>query len=253
MDINKDLLTLATAAGSVVAMSFLTKKETIEKKDSILKESIKIKHDTETILKNILVSIKSGKRDKERKETIKFLNKLDEIGFLSKRHLIDKGVIIDLFKILQDPRLNAIESIYIRNIYDGNIINFAKTELKISNTDGITTLNDIDIKLRAEFVKTNYPNIWIFVQPYYENNIIELCSRLYRSCICKTWFFVCDVFMLKPIFGAFVIYAFMIFISFAGPFVLNKFNEFCNIPEKDVKVATQTKLKNAALPTKQAK
>ena len=210
MDINKDLLYLVTTAGSLVAMSFLSTKDKMNRNDAILKESIKIKHTTEDLLEKILSLIKNPdptNPNKELEETNKFWDKIDEIGFLSKKNLIDKAVIVDLFKILQDPKLNVIESIYIRNIHNRNIADFAKKlKLEAQNIEKIT---DIPIKLRGQFVKRTYPNIWNFTRTYYENPFMNFCMSLCNGSR-KLFVTISDILMLKPIFSSFVIFIFMV-------------------------------------------
>ena len=156
------------------------------RKDLIVKESIKIKHDVEDIVVNILdLSIeeldeenKTDNREKLNKEIFKFWKKLDEIGFLSKANLIDKNVMVYLFQMLQDTRLKTIESVFVKEIYDGCITTFAKEKLKISNTDNIKTLEDIDIKILGKFVKETYPLIWHFVKHYYKEPLSKKLLKI---------------------------------------------------------------------------
>jgi hypothetical protein len=155
------------------------------RKDLIVKESIKIKHDVEDIVVNILhlckmkeldEENKTDNREKLNKEIFKFWKKLDEIGFLSKANLIDKNVMVYLFQTLQDTRLKTIESVFV--IYDGCITTFAKKKLKISNTDNIKTLEDIDIKILGKFVKETYPLIWHFVKHYYKEPLSKKLLKI---------------------------------------------------------------------------
>lgn len=164
------------------------------RKDLIVKESIKIKHDIENILANIIPlckiselkeldeKTKADNLDKlNSKEIYKFWQIIDEIGFLSKANLIDKTVMVYLFKTLQDTRLNIIESLFVKKIYDGCITTFAKEHLKISNTDNIKTLENIDIKIRGKFVKETYPLIWHFVKNYYKEPLSKKLLKIKKS------------------------------------------------------------------------
>jgi hypothetical protein len=163
------------------------------RKDLIVKESIKIKHDIENILANIipLCKISELKELDEKtkadnlyelnKEIYKFWQRIDEIGFLSKANLIDKTVMVYLFKTLQDTRLKTIESLFVKKIYDGCITTFAKEHLKISNTDNIKTLEDIDIKICGKFVKETYPLIWHFVKNYYKEPLSKKLLKIKKS------------------------------------------------------------------------
>ena len=160
------------------------------RKDLIVKESIKIKHDIENILANIIPlykiselkeldeKTKADNLDKLSKEIYKFWQKIDEIGFLSKANLIDKTVMMYLFKMIQDTRFKTIESVFVKKIYDGCIATFAKEHLKISNTDNIKTLEDIDIKIRGKFVKETYPLIWHFVKHYYKEPLSKKLLKI---------------------------------------------------------------------------
>lgn len=157
------------------------------RKDLIVKESIKIKHDVEDIVVNILhlykmeeldEENKTDNREKLNKEIFKFWKKLDEIGFLSKANLIDKNVMVYLFQMLQDTRLKTIEYVFVKEIYDGCITTFAKEKLKISNTDNIKTLEDIDVKILGKFVKETYPLIWHFVKHYYKEPLSKKLLKI---------------------------------------------------------------------------
>lgn len=175
------------------------------RRDLIVKDSIKIKHDVEDIiakiihlgeisnLENLDETTKTDNLEKLHKEIRKFWNRIDEIGFLSNANLIDKTVMVYLFQMLQDARLNAIESCFIKMMYDGCIKTFAKKALKISNTDNINTIQDIDIKLRGKVVKKQYPLIWHFVKHCYKEPLSKKLFKIkkyiqnYYSKICLTF------------------------------------------------------------------
>ncbi len=90
MVIDKDFITLLTAGAMFVSSTFLSKKDKINRRDSIVERTIKIKKEMEeTVLKilQLIQEVKITESHEENHEEIKaqikeFWHQLDEIGSL---------------------------------------------------------------------------------------------------------------------------------------------------------------------------
>ncbi len=214
------LIPLLTLAVSFVSISFLSKKDKINRRDLIVEKSIKIKQDMEDLILQIQGLISSFDEEHLNQKIFEFWKKLDEIGFLySKATLLNKDIIQVFFNYFygktKTQSQDLIISLYIIYLYGDcsvdSINKFAKERLAFNNVDKITSLDDIDTRILGDFIKTEYPYIWHFVWQFYEKNFF------YR--LCKTAWIILSALgkgalevaqeMVKPMLGSIFAYLFI--------------------------------------------